>query len=466
MVLFLQSCIKDNYDTPPAVQDPNLKANLTIRDLKNMYTSSGQTLMTITGDYIISAIVTADDKSSNFYKEMVVQDSTAAIGIKIDQSSFYGDYPVGRRIFIKCKGMVVGNYNNLIQLGGYVDSVSTPGTRALGYVIGNQIASNLIKGSLGHFLTPEVVSISNLNDDYQYKLIKLNDVEFDCSNMGYTYADAVNQVDASRNLNDCSGNTIIVRTSGYSKFASAAVPFNKGAMTAIYTVYRTTPQLKLRDTSDVVFTNTTRCKTCVSGPTGNEQLITIAALRALYPGAATTITGKKIRGVVISDMSGGNIVSQNFVMQDATGGILCRLASGSQIYAVGDSVEVYINGLSLEDYKGTLQLNGLLTVSSAKKGTAVPSVRVVTNILDINNNFEKWESTLVKVQNVTIGGTPTTYSGSKTISDASSNMTLYTATTASFAASNCKTGSVTITGILSNYNTTNQIQMRTVNDVQ
>jgi hypothetical protein len=65
----------------------------------------------------------------------------------------------------------------------------------------------------------------------------------------------------------------------------------------------------------------------------------------------------------------------------------------------------------------------------------------------------------VQVLNASVTGGGT-YSGSKTLTDASGTMTLYTATTASFASQNVPTTAKSFTGIASYFNTTTQLQIR------
>ena len=119
-IVTITSCRDDEFDAPPAGgTDPNLVANTTIADLKAGYVYDQ--FDTIKTEKIISGIVTADDKSGNFYKTIIIQDETAAIAIRLDVSDYYTKYPIGRRIFVKCRGLIIGDYNNLIQLGGFID---------------------------------------------------------------------------------------------------------------------------------------------------------------------------------------------------------------------------------------------------------------------------------------------------------------------------------------------------------
>ena len=84
-LILITSCKKKEFDEPPANgQDPSLTVNLSIDSLKIKYYNSGQ-CDTIKDDVIIAGTVIADDKSGNFYKTVVIQDSTAGISIRIDQ---------------------------------------------------------------------------------------------------------------------------------------------------------------------------------------------------------------------------------------------------------------------------------------------------------------------------------------------------------------------------------------------
>lgn len=458
-IIGLMGCVKDDFDNPQQYGDPNLPVNFTIKELKQLLINSGDQVYSIDKDLIIAGIITADDKTQNFYKEIVIQDSSAAIGIKIDQNSIYNDYPIGRKVYVKLKGLALGNYKNLISLGGYVDSVSTSGVKSLGMIVSNKISSHLIKGPKNNVLPITEVTIPQLNDDYQYKLVRIKNVEFDCIDLNNTYADALNQNDASRYLNDNNSNKIILRSSGYSTFAGTKLAGLNGEATAIYTVYNSDKQLKIRDVSDLNFKNN-RNEACVAGPP-----ITIKELRNMFSGSAVTLGAIAIEGTVISDKSTNNINGQNIIIQDATAGIMVRF-SGTHNFKLYDKVLINLKNGSLEDYKGLLQVNGASLSGATYQGNAPVTPRIAT-ITEINANFENWESTLVKIKGVQLSGTPAQYSGNKTVLDAGGKtITMYTMATATFAGANYKTGMVDVTGYLGQFNTTNQIQIRGEADVE
>ncbi len=253
-VVFINSC-KKKFDQPPSYVDPNVVANTSIKALKAMHTLGGYEA--ITTDIIISGVVVADDKSGNFYKELYIQDASGAIALELDGTNLYTSYPVGRKIFIKCKGLYMSDYAGMIQLGVIDNSI--PGNPSLAGIPYTLFDAYIAKGAFNNTVTPRSISQSqlttNMQDTLLGTLIQLSGYEFSAGDTSKTYADtssAKNSVNLT--IKDCSGNNIIIRTSGYSNFAGQHPAGGNGTVAAIYTKYNTTPQLILRDPGDVKFT--------------------------------------------------------------------------------------------------------------------------------------------------------------------------------------------------------------------
>jgi hypothetical protein len=241
LALTTTSCKKDKFDEPPfETVDPNLPVNKTIAELKLLYTGTN---LRITDDIIIFGIVVANDKSGNIFNQIIIDDGSAGISVAIDQNALHGEFPVGRKVYIKCKELILAADNDLIGLYGGLDitgsTVEIPSTLIGKYVV---------KANSGNPVVPiEVDDIDDLNDAYQNRLIKLSDVEFSASDANQPYADAVNKVSVSRILKECDNDEIEVRSSGYADFASKLTPKGKGTIIGVYTVYRNDKQLILRD---------------------------------------------------------------------------------------------------------------------------------------------------------------------------------------------------------------------------
>jgi len=81
VALSFTACVKKEYDEPEVSNlDPNLTVTHTIADLRATATFTPTLMDTNT---IIAGIVTADDESGAFYKEMIIQDSTGGLSIQL-----------------------------------------------------------------------------------------------------------------------------------------------------------------------------------------------------------------------------------------------------------------------------------------------------------------------------------------------------------------------------------------------
>ncbi|MBL0913728.1 MAG: hypothetical protein IBJ09_15285 [Bacteroidia bacterium] len=450
-------CIQDRFDQPPVNgSDPNITPTHSIADIKAMYSG---TSVEFTDSMIISGIVNADDKSGNFYKVITMQDQSAGIAIRVDGNSLFNNYPVGRRIYIKLQGLVMGEYNGLIQLGGARTSGSTTEVEPIPQPL---LDNFIIKGSLNNPLTPQVVTIGQLNNSMQNMLIRLDSVQFSAGDTNKTYANAVTQQSVNLTVQNCTQQSVILRNSGYADFAADKVPDGRGSLTAIYSVFGTDKQFLIRNTDDVQFTGP-RCGS--SGAPGT--LIAIRDLRAMYTGSATAApAGRKIKGTVISDRTANNLVSQNVIIQDATGGITVRFG-GSHSLSLGQEVEIPLDGGTLTLYAQLMQLENMSASNVTVLGVNPVTPRVAT-IQQINDSISKWESTLVRINNATVTPGPTfgSSSGNQSMNDGTGSITLYTRAAATFASGAVPAGPATITGVVGRFNSTRQIQMRNASDVQ
>ncbi len=261
----LNSCKKD-FDQPPGASDPKIVANTSIKALKAKHTVGGA-YDVITEDLIIEGVVIANDRSGNLYKQLFIRDTTGALQILLDANSLYGSYPVGRKIFVRCKDLCISDYNATPQLGVKATVAGLPSFEA---IPGSLISKYIIGGSLNNPAEPKLVTFAELNaagtvpnvpsgqpwqNKYVGDLIQMADFAF--TEPSKTYSDtSVYKTTQNRDIKNCpagGNNTIIVRTSAYANFAGIKVPQGRGSITSIYTLFNTTKQLLIRDTSDVKF---------------------------------------------------------------------------------------------------------------------------------------------------------------------------------------------------------------------
>ena len=463
--IVITSCVKKSFDNPPdqSGDDPKLPVNMTIMQLRKMLpnTLSATDTMLITQDYTIAAIVNADDRSGNLYKQIYVQDSTGGIQLNIDAYSLYANYPVGRKIYIKLKGLYL-SYSGATGTPSLSGAINEQGGTV--GITGAQVDNHIIKANTGNVVKDTVISFNTARggvvDALLCRLVTISDsVQFADTIRTYTDPTAA----TNRYITTCGSNlyvgnsapsgTMAVRTDNYASFHALKLPYGKGTIRGIYTVFHTTPQLILRDTGDVRFYGP-RCG-AVAPPPGT--IITIDSLRKMYP-ATTTIGSARVSAVVISDVVNGNVSSGNFILEDGSKkGIILYLPGAN--YSLGDSLLLDVSGGKLSLYQGAMELTNVLTTSITKVGTGRSVTPIVVTLSQLSTNFAPYESVLVRVASVTVtaGGT---YSGNKVITDPTGSFNLFTGSTAAFAGQSVPTSPKTFTGIGTLFTSGNEIKIR------
>ena len=248
------------WDAPPLYTGPALKANMSIKDLLRLHIPNNYEK--ISADYIIEGTVTANDKTDNFYKSIIIQDSTAAITIKLDGYNLFTKYAAGQKVGIALSGLWLSDYAGMTQIGVGVDrsDPASPFLLGIPQPLMNRYISLLAGGKL---MAPISVLATGLVDSLKGCLVAIDQLEFVVSDTGKPYSDLVNQLPASHTLRTCSIGNLYLRTSGFASFGNALTPRGNGTATGIYTVFRTQKQLVIRDTSDMQLTGL-RCS--VTGP--------------------------------------------------------------------------------------------------------------------------------------------------------------------------------------------------------
>ena len=245
-MLTVVACKKE-FDAPPIRTIP-VGDIVTIADLKAMYAANGNASIAFNDTMQMSlyCTVTADEQSGNLYKSVYVQDATGALNLRLVSS---GGLYEGDSIRVYLPGTILGKYQGTWQL----DQVN--------------VDNNIAKQATQRYVAPRTITLAQLGADVGGELVRIENVEFVQSEAcnGVTYADAAGQASADRNISDCTGTTIIVRTSGYANFAGDQIASGNGTFTGIVGIYQPntslTIQLLIRDITEVAFTGE-RCDPC------------------------------------------------------------------------------------------------------------------------------------------------------------------------------------------------------------
>ncbi len=329
--LVMASCQK-KFTDPPLMGNPDIVANITIKDIKARYNSGVP--VAITDDAVIEGIVSCDDKSGNYYQQIAIQDATGGVLLRLGSFNLFNNYPVGRKVFVKCKGLYLGQYNGTLQFGGGIDSpyINQGGVTLLA---ANLIDQHVIKGALNQPLVPQVVTVSqlstNIQDKYVSTLIKLEGFEFASSELGKNYAD--DNQSGNRFIQGCtspSTNKITLRTSNYCNFATLPVAQGNGDIIGVYSFFGSTKQFTIRDTTDVRFYGS-RCPTAAGN--GSINLGTTSPFTINFDNIATSSlpTGVYVKELATSlDLGNeGTVFGGNF----NTGTLWSNVSAGFKNYA-------------------------------------------------------------------------------------------------------------------------------------
>src|SRR5690606_7484799 len=178
-------------------------------------------------------------------------------------------FPTGSWVYIKAKGLSIGKYNDLPQLGLGLD-----GTQAAR--IPNAVMNNyLVKSYSTDVINPLPLKITELGDQHLNMLIELQDVQFAGSELKKTYANASNPGGTqNRIVEDCDNNTITLRMSDYANFAGDSVAKGKGTIVGIYSRFGTTKQFTVRGVEDFAGLTELRCDGSDGSGEVNLELIT------------------------------------------------------------------------------------------------------------------------------------------------------------------------------------------------
>lgn len=456
------ACVKTDFDDPPVGGDgQDIPTNTSIRDLKKLHLTSG-TYDKIAGDLVIGGIVVMDDRSGNYYKTVVIQDSTGGIEVKFNDGYIYNRYPLGRKIYIRCKDLILTDYNGLTQLTG--STIQENGVPTDLGITELQEREKIVKGFLGATPAPRNIGLNQLSKDLVSTLVEIDDVQFVTCDAGKSYADVVSKSSLNRILEDCNGRELILRTSGFADFAAQKTPVGNGKITGILSVFGSDYQLYIRDLTDVSISNAQadRCGGG-SGPVGGV-LTNISDIRGYFTGSPATLPADlKIKGVVISDRLNENLNSRNLYIQDASGGIVVRFVA-THCYDVGDEIEINVSGQEVSEFNGLRQVNNVPLEYALLVGSGKDVTPRVATVAEINANYNTWESTLVQIQAASITG-GATYSGNRTVTDATGSIAMFTQSGASFSGVALPSAAVTVTAIVSDFNG-KQIILRNLADVQ
>lgn len=263
------SCMNGDWDEPdfngaaPYGNNSLTEQNvITIAELikkyPNVFASTDQNKQ-IDEDIMIKGRITGNDVGGNIYKQVTLQDNTAAIIIAINEGGLNGYLAEGSEILVDLKGLYIGGYRKQPEIGAPYNGNS------IGRMQKDIWAKHFkILGSPDASLIQPVDFFSTIKDDKKMeatcaKLVTLKDVTFKEADGKSTFSTGTSTGNAVNQELDGYGSKVVIRTSTYADFAAITLPYDNVAkkklkcdITGIATRYNSTWQILIRKTSDIV----------------------------------------------------------------------------------------------------------------------------------------------------------------------------------------------------------------------
>ena len=249
----------DHNDEPEgyAYGNPAIgEANTTVADLKARYKSvaASNGVEEITENLVISGVIVGDDESGNIYKNLYLNDGTGTLVVGINSTGLYATLPVGQKIAVDCKGLYIGGYGTMTQLGGlYQGNIG----RMSDYLWKSHVKA-IGEPNLSYpELTPMEVDEGWLSAADQADapfFVKFKDVTFAEADGLTQYAAPDDLADGGNGVNrtlEVGGTDLIFRTSTYANFATDYMKMGEVDVTGLLTQYNGEWQITVRTSRDI-----------------------------------------------------------------------------------------------------------------------------------------------------------------------------------------------------------------------
>ena len=225
------------------------ESNTTIAELLAMHEigiADSYDSIPVGSNIIITGVVTTSDEWGNNYKYINIEDETGAIQIKINNTALFNKYKVGQRIYVKCDGLVIGDYRKLPQLGMWANGQMQPipSFKAYLYIFPDG-APTAGRNPIVMTTIPNANDIPETNFNRLVRLEGATFVEGGVAN----FSDA--NAATSRDIKMADGSTIVLRTSNYATFANEILPEGTGNITGILTRFNSTVQIVINGTHNL-----------------------------------------------------------------------------------------------------------------------------------------------------------------------------------------------------------------------
>lgn len=245
------------FNEPPFGNEEIGEATYTISELKRKYfsTINSNSVQEIFEDIIIEGVVVANDESGNIYKQIIINDSTGAIVVWIDDVKLYLKHARGQRVRLNCKGLHIGGYGKMAIICAEDDSYDAT-IRLNKYIYSHHVRI------IGHpdltqpEMQPETIDdtfFTYANKNNLAKFVRMEGVEIVEADGITTWApeEISNFSNIVERIIKIGNTRVVLRISTYANFANDVIPTGKLNINGVMTRYNDYWQLAISHTTDI-----------------------------------------------------------------------------------------------------------------------------------------------------------------------------------------------------------------------
>lgn len=247
LMVGLEACGYDSHKAPE-VALPEVEPNAKVVELEK-YADEG---VVVEDEIVVVGRVVADDASGNFYREIVVEDSSGGVVVKLGSWDLAALYPMGVEVALYAEGLAVAYVDGVLTVGRTIYDWS--GGRVEPIEPREEMVRRVVVTDYVVDVAPRTKAIDELTESDCGRLIRIEGLRYVGEPaVGWGTTEYGSEVD--REFVDDKGNRILVRTSRYAAFAERRVPDGEVAISGV--LYRDRYRgeelfvLKMRDMGDV-----------------------------------------------------------------------------------------------------------------------------------------------------------------------------------------------------------------------
>lgn len=245
----LAACHDGPFD-PPLPADNPLPATITIAEVRRLTDGAS---VTVTNDIAVCGTVTTSDRRYNFYRSLCIESDGAALEFLAGIDRLCVDYPIGCRVTVLLRGLTVGMYRGVLQVGAKSDAGSYYPTTYLASPAA--VAAHLVRWD--ETLLPVVPTRLHIGDLTLARcgtLVRIDGLRFvpdaeSAESSAATWA-------GTHRFCDASGAEVFSYVRSNADFANVEIPVGEGSLVGILQCEGSGDSarflLKLRDESDFV----------------------------------------------------------------------------------------------------------------------------------------------------------------------------------------------------------------------